>query len=111
MTLKKLQQNKSQLRKGVKTNCISVLGSQTDLNVCAGIWEQYKELFGLIDMHLLLDFCTKQTFTSDELALYKKGLADLPNFLKECLLEVRTNEEFEKQKKKLEKENVDVVPE
>ena len=68
MSLKQLQKNKSQLYKAPKSDCLKVLGSNNDLNVAAGIWENYKDVLTLISTHCLVSFCETQAFSDENIA-------------------------------------------
>ena len=82
------------LRKKQKLNeCADLLGTNDLVYQFANFWDTYKDEIMLVAAVHLHRFELDCEYTKDEMAAYKKGLADTNLFFEKC------SKEFEKQKK------------
>lgn len=66
------------------SSCEEVLGTNTDVNKLALVWEKYADLLQLVAAVKLYEWTSFRTFTTEQLDAYKAGLAELPVFLEAC---------------------------
>lgn len=54
----------------------------------AAFWNNHSEDLDKVVKQLLLDFCEKNTFDSEQYVAYRDGIATLPQFFELCLQSV-----------------------
>lgn len=69
---------------GEITRCEKVLGDRTRVYAIADIWGSSADLIELIAVNGLIDYVENETFTHEEFAAFKKGVAYMGEFMGKC---------------------------
>lgn len=83
--LKELIENKAQNREVYP--CEKILGDLSRVYRIADLYTSNADLLELIATNELIDYCSTETFTPEELVAFRKGLRKIGEFMSECAKE------------------------
>ena len=67
--------------------CAAVLGSTQKVKSLANFWEKNADLVQMIQANGLLEYCQSESFNSDELVAFRKGLLVFGEFAENACVE------------------------
>jgi hypothetical protein len=88
--LKELLENRAQNREVYP--CEKVLGDLSRVYRMADLYTSNADLIELIVANELLEYCSTETFTTEEYAAFRKGVQKIGEFMGECAKERNTIE-------------------